>query len=445
MPHALVSQKFDRDTPMRLHFDRDRSRAFAQFLWLRFLDDKCFETAGALSYTTLFALVPLTAAVFGILTALPMFSSWSQVLSDFVFRNFVPASGEAVQHYLLQFAGNANKLTSIGIVVLLLSALMMMSSIEERFNRIWRVAAKRSTVSRFLMYWTALTLGPILVVAGLAMTSYIAALPLLDSADRHLGLRTHVLSVLPFVVTLLALFSMYRLIPNRRVASKHAFVGALLAALLFEFAKWAFASYVRGVPSYQQIYGALAVVPIFLVWIYLSWVIVLLGASIAASLSAFDYRPSSDRLPHGSEFLGLMHLLKHFVWAQRHGQSLDEDALRSLERFVSDDLLQRYLGDMQEAGLIQRTESESWVMVRSLDSATLTELYEAGNYRLPLDPDAVESLCAGLPDRLRRLLVELATRLRVTMNTRLNELFPPSPSHAVPTADGVHPVEDPPA
>lgn len=430
--HAVVSQKFQWNTSMALRFDRDRLRAFSHFLWQRFVDDKCFETAGALSYTTLFALVPLTAAVFGILSALPVFGQWTDALSDFVFRNFVPAAGHAVQHYLLQFAGNASKLTGIGIVVLLLSALMIMFSIEERFNRIWRVVARRSTVSRFLMYWAALTLGPILIVTGLTLSSYVTALPLLGRA----GGQSLLLRALPFAVTFLALFSMYRVIPNRRVPWRHAAIGALLAALLFEFAKWAFATYVRGVPSYQQIYGALAVVPIFLVWIYLSWVIVLLGASIVASMTAFEYRPSSDRLPPGSEFLGLMHLLKHFAAAQRSGHALGEGELRRCERFVSDDLLQRYLGDMQRAGLIQRTESDEWVMMRSLDTATLTELYEAGRYRLPLDAQALEGLCAGLPVALRTLLAELATQLRTTLDTRLSEVFFPMPPRSARTPGG---------
>jgi membrane protein len=414
---------------MALRFDRDRTRAFAGFLWQRFVDDKCLETAGALSYTTLFALVPVTAAAFGILSALPVFSGWSDALSDFVFRNFVPAAGHAVQHYLLKFAGNASKLTGIGIVVLLVSALMIMFSIEERFNRIWRVPGKRSPVSRFLMYWAALTLGPILLVVGLTVTSYLAALPLLGRAGDRIDVGGHILGMLPFLVTFVALFSMYRVIPNRPVPWRHAAIGGMLATLLFEFARWAFATYVRSVPSYEAIYGALAVVPIFLVWIYLSWVIVLLGASITASLTAFEYRPSADRLPPGAEFLGLMHLLKHFAAAQRGGRSLGEAELRTCERFVSDDLLKRYLDDMQEAGLIQRTEGDAWVMTHSLDTATLTELYEAGHYRLPLDAQALDGLCAGLPVVLRTLLADMATHLRTALDTRLSDVFFPV-SHA---------------
>jgi membrane protein len=408
---------------MPRRFDRDRSIAFARFVWQRFLDDKCFETAGALSYTTLFALVPLTVAVFSILAALPMFSGWTTEVTNFLFRNFVPAAGEAVQKYVLQFAGNASKLTGIGIVILLLSALLMMSSIEERFNRIWRVQTKRGTVSRFMMYWAALTLGPVLVVAGLTLTSYLTALPLLGSVGEGVELKRHLLGVLPFVVSVLGLFAMYFLVPNRKVPVRYAAIGAVLAAVLFEIAKWAFATYVSSVPSYRQIYGALAVVPIFLVWVYLSWVIVLLGASITASASAFDYRPKEDRLPGDAEFLGLMHLLKHFVAAQREGRMLGEDDLRECERFVSDDLLQRYLGDLHAAGLIQRTEDDDWVMVHSLDTATLMEIYESGRYRLPLDETVLEQFSQGLPAPLRAHLGELARTLRGSLGTHLSDLF----------------------
>jgi len=428
---------------MSRRFDRDRLIAFARFVWQRFVDDRCFETAGALSYTTLFALVPLTVAVFSILTALPVFHEWTDVLTDFVFRNFVPAAGDAVRKYVLEFAGNASKLTGIGIFVLLLSALMMMSSIEVRFNRIWRVQTRRSTVSRFMMYWAALTMGPILIVAGLTLTSYLAALPLVGKVGQGVELKRYLLGMLPFLVSVLGLFAMYTLVPNRRVSKRAAAVGALLAAILFEIAKWGFAEYVRSVPSYREIYGALAVVPIFLVWIYLSWAIVLLGASITASMGAFDYRPREARLPEGAEFLGLMHLLGHFVDAQRRGTSLDERELLASERRISDDLLQRYLGDLNQAGLIRRTEDEAWVMPRSLDTSTLMEIYEAGRYRLPLDAAVLESFCEGLPAPLRARLAELSRMLRGELGTRLSDLFRSDGADGAARTGDVAPTETP--
>lgn len=429
---ADVSKRDDhsRLVAVKKRLDRDRMGAFFRFVWQRFLDDKCFETAGALSYTTLFALVPLTVAVFTILTVLPAFSDWKDILTNFLFRNFVPAAGEAVQKYVLQFAGNASRLTGIGVVVLLISALMMMSSIEERFNRIWRVQTQRSTLSRFMMYWAALTLGPVMVVAGLTLTSYVAAVPLFGGAVGQLAFMRHLLGLLPFLVSVLGLFAMYTLIPNRRVAVRFAAFGAVLVALLFEGAKWGFATYMHSVTSYQKIYGALAAIPVFLVWIYVSWVIVLLGASVTASMAAFDYRPRADHLPEGAEFLGLLHLLKHFVDAQRHGRALDEESLIACERFVSADLLQRYLGDLHNAGLIQRTENDEWVMMRSLDTATLVEIYQAGRYRLPLDDALLVEYSQGLPAPLREHLARLAQSLRASLGTRLSDLFflpPPAP------------------
>ena len=168
---------------MLRRFDRDRFLSLCRFLWQRFIADKCFETAGALSYTTLVSLVPLLVATFAIFAAFPVFQPSRDLLVDFVFRNFLPQTGAAVQAAMLGFAANASKLTGISILVMLASALSMMVSIEDRLNRIWRVHQARSWTSRILLYWAALTLGPILVVGGVAVTSYLTALPLLHG--RH--------------------------------------------------------------------------------------------------------------------------------------------------------------------------------------------------------------------------------------------------------------------
>lgn len=412
---------------MTFSFDRDRVRAFGRFVWRRFVADKCLETAGALSYTTLFALVPLTAAVFGILSVLPSFQGLTERVQHFLFDNFVPAAGQAVQHYLLQFAGNASKLTGIGIMVFLLSALAMLASIEDRFNRIWRVTSRRSPVSRFLMYWAALTLGPILVVASLTLTSYLAAMPFLGHFDPQRELMRRLWGVLPFVVTLVGLFAMYTLVPNRRVPVRHAAIGALLAALLFGVARWGFAEYVRSVPSYEQIYGQLAVIPIFLLWVFLSWIIVLLGASITASLSAFEYQPHAWRLPEGCEFLGLMHLLKHLVRMQRQGRGMSEEAMLHCEQFMTEELLQRYLCDLQQVKMVRLTGEDSWVMVRHLDEVSLAALYEAGRYRLPLDADAGAPLLAHLPAALVDVLQRLTDQVGNGLDRSIEQVFTTTP------------------
>ncbi|BBD79592.1 YihY family inner membrane protein [Aerosticca soli] len=409
-----------------MRIDRDRIRAFVRFLWQRFLDDKCFETAGALSYTTLVSLVPLTVAVFAMISAFQVFEGARDRLLDFVFRNFVPATGAQVRAALTGFAANASQLTGIGILGMLFSALSMMVSIEDRLNRIWRVYQPRSWGSRLLLYWTALTLGPILAVGGLAAASYVTAMPLLRDASVSPTLTQQWLRVLPFLVTFVALWLMYALVPNCRVPRRDATIGALLGAILFEVARWGFAVFVRGAHNYQQIYGALAVIPIFLLWIYLAWVIVILAASIAASLSAYEYHAPTQVLPEGGEFLGLLVVLGRFIDAQRHGERLDPATVRLHEPYLRNTQIAMYFDDLQRAGLIQRGEGGGWLLVRSLDSTDLLHVYRHSRYRLPLQPiQLVRTLGIVLPAKLIGLLEETAEAITSRLATRLDEAYPP--------------------
>lgn len=416
----------------RTRYDRERLSAFAHFTWTRFLEDRCFQTAGALAFTTIFALVPLTAAVLGILAAFPGFADWREQLTQWVFDNFVPTAGSAVQGYITQFADNASKATVVGVLVLLFSAVSLMMSIEDAFNRLWRVQVPRSAGARFVIYWTALTLGPLLLVAALAISSYAFALPFIDAAEAQFSFKARVLSVLPSLIVLVALNAAFVAIPNRTVRARHAFIGALIAAVLFEAAKHGFALYATQYASYQQVYGALAMVPIFILWIYLSWAIVLLGASITASLSAFDYRPLALRLARGNEFSGLLRVLACFATAQRAGRGLHSKDLLGAEPFLTDDLLQRYLGDLHRVGLIQRGEHGAWMVVRDLDSIDLLEIYRVGGYRLAID--------ANVPgghgsERAATLLGDLGEQVRAALAVPLAQLFPPDvPSMPAPVS-----------
>jgi len=412
-------------------YDRERVSAFLRFTLRRFLEDRCTQAAGALAYTSVFALVPLTAAILGILAAFPVFGEWRIQLTAFIFNNFVPAAGDTVQEYITQFADNASKATAVGVLVLLFSAVALMMSIEDAFNRIWRVQAGRRPVSRFVIYWTALTLGPLLLVAALAISSYLFALPFIDAAEAQFSIRARVLGLLPFLIVWAALVAAFVVIPNREVRFRHAVIGALIAAVLFDLAKRGFAYYVTDLASYQKVYGALAMVPIFFFWIYLSWLIVLLGASITASLSAFDYRPPSQRLPEGHEFAGLLRVVAHLADAQRAGHGLTTRTLRQRESFLTDDLLQRYLKDMQRISMIRRTEIGEWVLTRSLDSLSLHDLYEAGGYRLP-SGDAQPGFQWPAQDVVRNTARDLGEDLDVP----LSRIFPfPAPDPAPPTKE----------
>lgn len=369
--------------------DRERIQSFAHFLWTRFVDDRCFETAGALAYTSLFALGPLTMVVFGILSAFPQFDTWSAQLSNFVFSNFVPSSARVVEGYLFEFFNSTKSLTLTGISALLVSLLLTMWSIEGTFNRVWRVPTPRPRMLRFLMYWTLLTLGSLLAVASLVSTTYLFSLPGLSGVEQ-MDWSQRMLRYLPNLVELVVFSFAYWLIPHRSVPFRFALAGGLFATLLFELAKRGFAAYLLGVPTYDQAYGALAVVPIFMIWLYLSWVVVLLGASFAASLSSFRYQPRSLQLPTGMEMYGYLRLLGRLNEARRDGLGLHLVDMQSREPMLTDDLLQRMLSGLSTLNIVRRAEDGGWLLSRDLDTVTLGELHEGLGLRIP-------GPAAGLP------------------------------------------------
>lgn len=257
---------------------------FIRLIVLQFQEDRCSRVAQSLSYTTLLSLVPFTTVTFAILSVFPVFKRWTATIQDFVYDHFVAASGDVVQRYLEQFSAKSGQLTAIGLVFLIVTALMLMDTIEQTFNDIWRVPEKRNPVYRFLMYWAIMTLGPILLVASLSLTSYVVSLPFLQHDVIFSTARRFALDSLPFVFEVLAFMLLYTVVPNTRVRLRHAFIGSVITAILFELSKRGFALFVLHYSSYRLIYGAIATLPVFLIWIYLSWIIALLGAVIVASL-----------------------------------------------------------------------------------------------------------------------------------------------------------------
>ncbi len=409
--------------------DRERLQAFGLFLWRRFLDDRCFESAGAMAYTTVFAMVPLTAAIFGIVAAFPAFQIWLDQLTEFIFSNFVPQAARVVEQYLREFASGARGLTTIGVAALIITALLMLAAVEDTFNRIWRVSKPRPRLSRFLVYWTVLTMGPLMALAGLAIWSYLISLPMLFDAGRDPGLSERLLRLAPLLIELVGFTMAYMIIPNRRIRYRHALIGGVLATTLFELAKFGFALYLRQVPSYTQIFGAVAVVPIFLIWVYLSWVVILLGASIAASLSAFRFQPRALRLPPGYELYGLLRLLGRLDAARQSGKTLQSAEIEALEPCLSDDLLQRLLAGLDEIEVVQRAEEGGWLLSRAPESISLLELYETFKLRLPA---AAAAELPGANDELGRRALQAMERLRSPMDDALSltlaQVMSPTPS-----------------
>jgi membrane protein len=346
---------------IKLLINIDSLRNLAGHVWRHFRQDRCFEEAASLGYTSLLAIVPLLAVVFGVASAFPVFDRWAGELQSFIFDNFVPASGELVQQYITGFLGSVSRLT------------------EKAFNRIWRVPTARSLLNRIVMYWAVLTLGPM----ALGVATALSAQPVFDLVGAEGGDTGLLRSTGIFMLTWLAFTLTFVLVPNRRVRIVHALVGALLSAILFSLAKTGFVAFV-GRASFNVIYGTLAAIPIFLFWLYLVWIVILLGASLAASLTTFRDRRSDWRWPWEWEFLLAYRLVGHFWKAQLEGRALSVEELMQSEQGLSDSLLKRQLENFLQAGIVTQDQQSNWILTRDLDSFSLLDLYRAGQFHLPL-------------------------------------------------------------
>lgn len=304
----------------------------------RFREDRLGVTAGSLTFTTVMALVPFFAVALAVFSAFPIFGKLEGALQQWLLNSVVPGNiANQVLDYLTQFAQSANQLGIAGFSVLLVTAVALILTIDKTLNKIWRVRRPRPLGQRLLIYWTALTLGPLLFAASLSVTSYalsaaqgvVAALP---------GGLALLLDLLQFVILFAGLTLTYRMVPNMPVQWRHAAAGGLFATLVFEGAKKLLVLYLSNIPTYSVIYGAFATVPILLLWIYLVWVIVLLGAVVAAylpSLLAGVLRHTPDR---GWQFQLAIEVLQQLHRA--HGTRVRGLSIVQLAKRLQVDVLQ---------------------------------------------------------------------------------------------------------
>ena len=245
------------------------------------------QVASSLAFTSLLSLVPLLTVMFGLFGEISVLQNFSTLIQNFIFANFVPEFGQTIEQYIYIFSTKASQLTISGSVFLVFIAMMLLATIDNSFNRIWKIKKKRNPIKRILIYFSLLIVGPLLIGIGLALTSYLLSIPVIADVDTTFNVKTHLLGWLPFLMTSIAFILLYILVPNCYVYKKYAVSAGVICAILFELAKYGFGIYVKEMSGYENIYGALAILPLFLVWIYISWVIILFGAHITFCLSSF--------------------------------------------------------------------------------------------------------------------------------------------------------------
>lgn len=342
------------------------------FITVRFKQDHCTQMAASLTFTTLLSLVPLITIALTLFSAFPVFADFSGQIKSFMLSNMMPETGKVISHYVEQFAESAAKLTAIGIAFLALASMLMIHSIEDAFNTIWRVTRPRTLMQRVLIYWAVMTLAPLLIGGSLSITSWLLGMSV-GYARQIPQFGVVILKVAPVLLTTLAFSLLFRVVPNRYVPMRHAFIGGTVAAAAFETMNSAFAFYIEQFPTYKLVYGAFASIPIFLLWIYLSWLTILIGALIAESLSHWRGDPAQKLSPTAQLYYAL-HILKAMSEGMRNGEVQTLPAF-SRQLHIGFDSLERTLERLAQANIVSKLADEGWTMIRDARNVKLAELY----------------------------------------------------------------------
>ncbi len=386
---------------------------FFYFVVQRFFQQRCNETAASLSYTSLLSLVPMLAVIFAAFSSFPMFQDVFEQLQHFVFKNLVPSSGDVIEQYLNLFVEKASKLTFIGMISLFVIALMLMWQVDKSLNTIWQTKKSNNFLRTFLTYWAVLTLGPILMGLSLMLTSYITSLPLINSAADTVGLKSEFLLLIPIIMTMTSFTLVYLIVPNTKVPFLHAIVGGLTATILFELSKKGFAFYISNNKTYSNLYGALATIPIFLVWIYISWLVTLLGAMTTRAMSLFDFT-YLDQGKNNSLFLSAFHILRLLSKASQTGVTLSEDKLYKESFLCHEHRLDKIIYNLENFGWIHKTENDEWILAKDLDKVTIWNLYSELPYNLPK---------SVINEPISAIIIQTNKTLSQELNIPLKEVF----------------------
>ncbi len=345
---------------------------FLRLVGVRLQQDRCAEMAASLTFTTLLSLVPLITIMLTVFSAFPVFADLSTSLKGFVLSNMLPETGgKMISRYMEQFAESASRLKAVGIVFLAVAAMWMMLTIDNAFHRIFRVTRQRNMLQRVLVYWAVITLAPLLVGGSLSLTSWLVGLSV-GYAKEMSSVGVSMLKLLPVLLTTAAFTLLFRVVPNRYVPLRHAVIGGVIASITFESMNRAFAFYIAHFPTYKLVYGAFASVPIFLLWIYLSWLTLLFGAIITAALSHWR-STHALKLDQAARLYFALSILKLMRKSMQNGEVQELPGLSKQLRIGYEDV-EAILNKLAGVKIVGKLSGHGWGMVRSPEHIQLSEL-----------------------------------------------------------------------
>ncbi|CAB3939525.1 YihY family inner membrane protein [Achromobacter insolitus] len=384
-------------------------------------EEKLLQVASSLTFTTVLAIVPMLAVVLSLFTAFPVFQEFRVALEDFLANSLMPPSvSDNIMDYLNQFARQASRLTAIGGAFLLITSLLLIMTIDKAFNDIWHVTRQRPLRQRALVYWAIITLGPVVAGASLWATSFVAreSLGLVRDVPEAVSVAV---SFIPLILTGLGFAALFVMVPNREVLWRDALVGGCVTAIVLEIMKSAFAYYLTRFPTYTVIYGAFATLPIFLLWIYLSWLAVLLGAILASSAPLIRLgRWDINRYP-GAPFVDAVDALRTLRQAQAtNPPGLPANVLAAQLRLHQDEL-NEVLETLAEMGLATRSPEGLWVLTcdaRQTSMAPVVDhfLLDRSQPRVRNDPEILRVASAVISQQNAPTLEEVCGEAQNTEN-----------------------------
>ncbi|HYE01580.1 MAG TPA: YihY family inner membrane protein [Alphaproteobacteria bacterium] len=398
---------------------------FLRYLARRFRDAHLDQTGASLAFTSLLALVPALSIAAAFLAALLPSNALTQAAIVTLFRDLVPGVGEAVGEYVAQFVANTAQLTAFGLIGLFFTGTLLLLEIEVTFNRLWRVAEPRPLSQRLLAYWAMLTLGPVLFGLALSMSDAALSAMAYVGATRYLAMPLESLALLPMLIEFVGFTLLYWLVPQRPVLLRDAAAGAIVAAAGSEIAKTGFTLFVEWVPTYRTVYGALSVAPSFLLWLFIAWSMVLIGALVTVALpiwraGALNDHPDAPATA-GAQLATAVAVLAALEGARIRGGSLGVKTLQATVA-TSPAVLDEVLVRLRAARFIERTSRSRWVLVRDLDRTPVFELLRLLRGATPHLPGARGD---GMPwaGALGAALSEAEQSQRTALGMSLGELL----------------------